>query len=221
MSIKNVHLNKLLKAFYLPENKLTSLLRDDIRSEIAKKNGLSTSGGEFYTPFWSDAKAHILGTNDLATMTASRIAANDRRKRLYPLLRDGFLDWWQFRRRWSNQPFSFHEFAPKSKHEFEELGATVKVENVVGLTIGDQSNRIIYPYFFEEPTVIDSMARLGLWLMSVALPEHHSEEMRILDIMRGKSYSSSDVSLTGNEESEFVFQYKRIIVRWEELWEDY
>jgi hypothetical protein len=221
MSIKHIQLDKLLKAFFLPENKRIALLRDDIRSEIAKEQGSDSGGGNFYTPFWSNAKEHIHGTADLRLKTAQRIEMNERRRRLYPLLQNGFLHWWENKRRWTNVDFVVDDVAPKGRYRFDDLDAIVKVENLVSVSIGENRKRLIYPYFYEEPIVNDAMSRLGLWLMSEALPGHGPGDMRILDIPRSNANSIGDLPLRGDEEAQFIFHYERLIDLWEQLREEY
>ena len=100
MSMRRVHLRKLLKIIYLPEVPRRSALRADIREDRARAaDGGGGGGGDFYGPFWSDAKRHVFGVHDLHAATNGRIAGNCRRQNLYPQLRDGFLLWWDRRRR--------------------------------------------------------------------------------------------------------------------------
>ena len=99
MSIKKINLRKLLQAFGLPENKVTSMLRQDIRNEIAKENGTNSDGGDFHVPFWADAKDFALSGADLNLSTEARIISNKSRKRLYPKLHNGFMNWWKNKRR--------------------------------------------------------------------------------------------------------------------------
>ena len=89
--IANSKLSQRLVAFGSPEAKQVSMLRSDIRSEIAKENGQSNGGGDFHVPFWSDAKSYVLNGTDLASRTETRVASNKQRKRLYPSLHDGFI----------------------------------------------------------------------------------------------------------------------------------
>lgn len=221
MSIKTIHLNTLLKAFQLPNNELTTFLRADIRREIAKENGGNTGGGDFYAPFWSDVKHHVAGNCDLHEETGRRIIANDRRNRLYPLLRDGFINWWDNKRRWRNEPFGFQPLRVKARYRIEELDAIVKVENLLGLSIGEQDNRLIYPYLYESPELNDQISRLGLWLLSTALSEYNKQDMRLLDVIRSNSYAVSDMSFQGTERAEFILNFERIINKWERLKSEY
>ncbi|MEK9971455.1 MAG: hypothetical protein VW600_20140, partial [Ferrovibrio sp.] len=94
MALNHIHLHKLLRILFLEPNKRQSELRDDIRTEIAKEAGAETSGGDFYVPFWADVKQHVFGSANLIELVAARIEANHQRRNLYPLLRDGFLLWW-------------------------------------------------------------------------------------------------------------------------------
>ena len=99
-------MRKLLKAFALPDNKLTSLLREDIRQDKAKEKGEFNGGGDFHGPFWADAKNFILNGTDLKELTQIRVNANPRRKRLYPALLNGFMSWWNNNRRFGKNIFS-------------------------------------------------------------------------------------------------------------------
>ena len=176
MSIRKIHLRKLLKAFNEPENKKITLLRNDIRSEIKKLEGKSSGGGDFHVPFWSDAKGHASGEIDLSIATFNRIAKDAKKGRLYPELRDGFLEWWHNKRRTRNEPITAFPYTVKRRFEIPDLDAIVKVENLLSILIGNpesgpQGKRIIYPYFSEDPILDEQTARLGLWLLSVALPE--------------------------------------------------
>ena len=226
MSIRNIHLRKLLRAFNEPENRKITLLRGDIRSELKKRSGLSSKGGDFHGPFWSDAKNHASGEIDLSIATLDRIAKNEARGRLYPELTEGFLEWWHNKRRTRNEPISAFPYTVKKRYAIDELDAVVKVENLLSIMIGDpdsglQGKRLIYPYFSEEPVLDEKTARLGLWLLSEALPEYDSEDLRILDVMRARAFSLMEFPLTGIEENEFKKKYGMLIDEWEALSEQY
>ena len=96
MSFELIGLGKLLNAMYATKADRISLLRTDIRTGIEKAKGHSASkGGDFHIPFWADAKDHVAGELDLRVITEQRIAAHKGPARLYPMLRDGFLLWWE------------------------------------------------------------------------------------------------------------------------------
>ncbi|MFC1674036.1 hypothetical protein ACFL12_07850 [Pseudomonadota bacterium] len=222
MAIDNINLRKLLGLFYLPPNKLKTELRKDIYQENKKKEGGDGGGGDFHIPFWSDAKAHVAGTHDLSLLTQDRIEKNRRsRFRLYPLLRDGFLQWWNEKRRWSNQEFELLQGSVKGRHQLPELDATVKVENILALKIDDDTHRLIYPYFKEEPRLQPEGARIGLWLLNATMNDYHVEDMRILDVLRSQSFSTSEFPLQGNEEELFISKYSYILEMWEDLKKEY
>jgi hypothetical protein len=105
MSLRKVSLRKALKLFGLPENKLISALRDDIRTEMRKQDSDDSGGGDFHIGFWRDAKDHATHKFDLTAATLIRIDSNKGRQRLYPALRVGFLQWWDEFRRLSNEDF--------------------------------------------------------------------------------------------------------------------
>lgn len=205
---------------FLPEGKRRSALRQDIREELAKKAGLESGGGDFYVPFWADARAHVFGTGDLRSSVEDRIAANGRRTNLYPRLRDGFLQWWNERRRWTNEPFRLGQQL-KSHVEFADLQAIVKIESVLSVQDAHSIEHYVYPYFFPEPILSVEAARLGLWLLIDALPQVPATEIRILDIIRGQTFSIDRTPLLGSEEEEFKQRYRRLLREREALLDDY
>ena len=136
MSVRMIHLRKLLKLMYLAPNRRVSALRADIRDDIARESGDPGSGGDFYGPFWSDAKAHVFGSAYLPEMVQVRIAANSGRANLYPQLRDGFLLWWNERRRWTNEPFrqtdAIKPFIPSKSSTLTSKSQTLCVFAMLG-----------------------------------------------------------------------------------------
>ena len=217
MSIHSMNLNKLLKLYSLNEKKTITALREDIRAEIRKENGLDSDGGDFYVPFWSDAKDHVAGKLDLSEKTKARIAKNPRCARLFPQLATGFLTWWLEKRRWSNLSFQFVAKSVKGHADFENIEARIRVGGLMSLKVGDDSFRLIYPYFCKDAALQDETARIGLWLMQEALGEHSIEDMRILDVMRAKSFAVRDYPLQGNEAELFEAHFQRLTKKWGDL----
>lgn len=221
MSILNVQLRKLLQLFYANDRLRRSLLLDDIRSDARKEGGGKRSkGGDFYGPFWADAKDHVMGTVDLTRQTEIRIAANPRRARLYRLLRDASLNLFEERLRWTNKPPVIRIESLNGQFEIAEVAATVRVQNVwlarVGGDLGELSY-LIYPYFSEEPSLPDEGARLGLWAMSAALSGQPLDYARIVDLLRQGLFSSTNRRLPGNERDIFLGRYQALILERERL----
>ncbi|WP_158916061.1 hypothetical protein [Caulobacter sp. S45] len=211
MSFELIGLGKLLNAMYATKADRISMLRSDIRDERKKASGYSSSkGGDFYGPFWADAKNHISGEVDLRASTASRISSNGRRDRLYTMLRDGFLLWWEENRRQRNEAFTTIDDHIKSRYEAKGLG-TIKVENTLSFTIGEDGHRVVYPYFCEDPSLSEEAARLGLWAMSQSITTYELKDMRILDVIKGRTFSNIDTPLIGNEEVIFLHRYSAIL----------
>ncbi|MEL7252790.1 MAG: hypothetical protein AAGL23_01345 [Pseudomonadota bacterium] len=211
----------MLVAFGSTDAKQTSMLRSDIRAEIAKESGQMNGGGDFHVPFWSDAKNYVLNGTDLELHTETRVASNKQRKRLYPKLQNGFMDWWNNKKRFSNEKIVPYPTEIKARFNVEGLDATVKIENFLGLLVAGNEKRLIYPYFSEEPSLSEQNARLGLWLILKAFPNHPIDDFRILDVLRGMSYSPKDCQWQGNEEATFGLLYSKLLNRWEELKAEY
>lgn len=205
---------------FLDERQLTSALRDDIREERAREHGVSSAGGDFYGPFWADAKAHVFGRSDLTDTTAERIAVNNRRRNLYPRLRDGFLQWWNERRRWTNAPFTEIP-VPTSQLKISGQDVTVKVDCVLAVKDGVREDHYVYPYWFETPVISDESARVALWFLTQALPQIDPGEIRLLDVMRGQNFAIERNPFQGNEAGIFSRRLERLVSARERLRSEY
>jgi hypothetical protein len=93
--------------------------------------------------------------------------------------------------------------------------------NTLSITVGDTGHRIIYPYVCEDPGLCDEAARLGLWLMSKSIKRYALQDMRLLDIIRGRSFSTLDTPLAGNDEKLFAEKYKALVSEWNALRAEY
>jgi hypothetical protein len=217
MTIKVINLNKLLKLFALPENKLISELRDDLRGERDKLLKKSSGGGHFHHPWWDAAKDHAVGLCDLAEQTEVLIEIAGGRKRLYRLLTKSYLQWLDRLRRSTNRPIGWVEEKIHTHYTVPGMDLTVKVDNLLALKVGEDHHRLVYPYFTEEPTLSEKWARVGLWLLRNALSEFDITEMEILDILRARSFSGGAVFLKGDEEALFARRYGEIASLWHEL----
>lgn len=220
MALNRIHLRQLLKVLFLPPNERRAEIRRDIREEIAKSSGLNSSGGDFYVPFWADAKRHVFAVGDLHDMVSQRISANPRRTKLYPHLRDGFLLWWNSRRRWTNEPFRPGQLL-KARFPFPGLDAIIKIDNILSVRDGLGDEHIVYPYFAPSPILSNEAARLGLWLLIRAFPTVPPGEIRILDVIRGQTFSLDRTSLHGDEEEEFRRRYISILEERKRLRDEY
>jgi len=219
MSIEKIQLRKLLRLFYATDPKRRSILRADIYGDIKKEadeDEDEDGGGDFHVPFWADAKRHVDGAVDLLSQTKMRIEKNERRRNLYPQLAAGFLKWWNEKRRWRNEKFIFIKDV-KGRVQFPKLNGIVRVENLLPLRIDGQFARIVYPYFSDVPVLPDEGARLGLWLMHEALPNYPLEDLRLLDVLRSKSFGIIDVPLHGDERHLFEVKYESVLSEWKKL----
>lgn len=222
MTILSIPLRKLIQLFFAEKPLRIRKLRDDIRTDRRKEDGEDAEGGDFFGPFWADAKKHVLGDGYLPDLTTQRISKNLRRERLYRASQRGFLGWWNERRRWRNEPLSPLAVPARAKLLLPALGATVKVDNLMGLDSGSDFERLIYPYFAEEPVLPREGVRLTLWAMREALPsDFRLEDMRVLDVMRSASFGTLDEAIVGDEAHKFELRYRQLIAEWETLKKDY
>jgi hypothetical protein len=218
MSFDSIGLGKLLNALYASKSQRIALLRTDIRNDIkrAKASSGKKKGGDFYVPFWADAKRHVAGKLDLRAVTPERTTKNKTRERLYPLLSKGFLLWWEEKRRLRNVPFTLIDENVKARYQAPGLG-TVKVDNTLAFTVGEDGHRIVYGYFCEDPALSDEAARLGLWVMSQCIKGYALKDLRLLDVLQGRSFSALDTPLHGDEAALFAKKYGALLDEWRDL----
>ncbi len=219
MSFRLIGLGKVLRAMYAGKSQRRAMLRADIRREQAKAKpslGPKKKGGDFYVSFWADARGHVAGDVDLRLVTEERVKANTvSRKRLYPKLKDGFLLWWEENRRLRNVKFATITDNLKSRYDTE--AGIIKVESLLAFTVGDDGHRIVYPYLFEEPELSEEAARLALWVMHQCVAKYELEDFRVLDVIRGRSYSVIETPLRGDEERLFRENYLLLLEEWDTL----
>jgi hypothetical protein len=222
MSITKINLRKLLRLFLADEKQQRALLREDIRNDRRRASALSggSGGGDFYVQFWADVKAHAAGESDIRDQTAIRIGAKSGRARLYPILRDAFLEMWNERMRFRNEPFEFVSESVKAQLVLDGLNATIKIENTAAIRTWDGSHRLMYPYFSERPALSEQGARLGFWALNEALPQYAIEDFRIIDFQRRAYFRPADVVMKGDEGTEFLQRYDALLREWRKLRDD-
>lgn len=220
MSLEDIHLRKILKIMYLEGGQRVSALRTDIRETIARAQGGGDGGGDFYGPFWRDAKDHAFNITDLREQTRIRIDSNPGRANLYGRLRDGFLLWWDERRRWTNEPF-VPAASLKTTIRLPGIDANIKVANILSVRDGHDEEHFVYPYWFPTPPLTEESARLALWGLSVAFPRVAPNELRVLDIIRGQTFSLDRNPLQGNEADIFRRRFQNALQQWQALRREY
>lgn len=219
MALELIHLRKLIKLCYLTPNRQIAEVRSDIRLEIARERGDLEGGGDFHSPFWRDAREHAFHREDLHANVESRIEANGARLRLYPRLRDGFLNWWNDTRRWTNEPFLQIE-APHTRFQFGELG-TIKIEGILAVRDAGAAEHYVYPYFAEAPTLSEEAGRVALWVIREALPHLDASNFVVLDVLRGRPFTLDRYPLTGNEQDILRRRYAGLLEMRDRLLPEY
>ncbi len=216
MPVDRINLRKLLQLFYADPRQQRSLLLADISNERKRMDG-DGDGGDFYGPFWADAKDHAAGRSDIRQTTNARVATNKGRRRLYPILAECFLAILAEKMRWRNERFEFVPESIKARLRFPELAAETKIENTAGVKIWDGSYRIIYPYFSEAPTLPAEGVRLGFWALAEALPDYRPDDFRIVDFHRRAYFRAAETTMIGDERNLFTRRYDALLKQWRKL----
>lgn len=219
MSIETLHLRKLLQLLYVNPARQISLLRAEIRADLAKEEGRPIAGGDFYGPFWSDVNDHVFGRRDIRDAVEDRVESNDRRARLYPALAEGFLKWWDQERRWTNEPFSPTR-APSTVITIDD-SLRIKISNILAVRDARGVDRFVYPYFSEQPSLKSEPARVGLWILKRAFVALPAEHFRVLDVLRGKIFSLDRNPLEGDEALALDRRFRNLVEVYEALRAEY
>lgn len=217
MSIELIHLRKLLKFCCLDDDRARSALRREAYEDRRRVEFPSEGGGDFHAPFWSDAKNHVSHGLDLEEATDIRVERNYRRSRLYPLMKDRFLDWWRDEQRTTNQVLRPIEENVHARHAFDDLGIVVKVDNLLSLKVEANHHRLIYPYFTESPALSATWGRVGLWIMGETLSQWSIHDAVILDLHRTRSFSTATHPMNGDEREILVNRVRVLRDIWDEL----
>ncbi len=209
--MERLGLGKLLEAMYAAKPRVRKLVRDDIRQEAKKSAGVPRAkGGDFYVPFWADAKAHAAGQADLRKQSLIRIAQLKGRERIFTQLTEGFLRWWEEKRRYRNEPVSVEPSPSIPPLALSDIGV-VKIENTLAINVEGDGPRLLYPYFRPEPPLCDEAARVALWALLHADTGMPPTSLRILDVCRGRSFSLGDTPLRGDEERLLCDGYAKLL----------
>lgn len=223
MSLHTARLSKILKIAYADDRLSRKDIFDDVSEYIRKENNpekASSGGGDFHGVLWAAFKDCIFeyDPDSFDQIVKALIDANSRRKRLFPPLAQGLKSWGLEKQRWMNEEIKRIK-SPTGTITVDGLDIALKVNNILALEIVGKGNRYIYPYFSEEPTVTKEAARVALWQLHQTLPDLDINEIRILDVMRGKSYSVADVPFVGDEQTLFEHHIKSIMQRWDKRYQ--
>ncbi len=218
MSLHTARLSKILKIAYAPEKMVRKDIFDDVSGTIRKENNPDTierGGGDFHGVLWAAFKDQIFeeAPESFEEAVETLILSNPRRKRLFPALAAGLKSWGLEKRRWINEDIKRIK-SPTGTICVEGQDVAFKVNNILALEIVGKSNRYIYPYFSEEPALSNEAARVALWQIHMALPDIDINEFRLLDVMRGRSFSIAEVPFAGNEQVLFEQHATRIMNQW-------
>lgn len=220
MSLELIHLRKALKFCMLDDDRARSALRREAYEDRRRHEQPGEGGGDFFVPFWSDAKAFAIHGDDLEIATTMRIERHGGRRRLYSILCPQFIDWWNRFEGAMNEPLVPLDENVHARHEFEELGITLKVDNLLALRIDRDRHRLIYPYFSERPALSTRWARVGLWAISETLDGFRPQDMVLLDVQRARSFSVREIDLRGDEEAIFTERMAELQDIWDEIVEE-
>ncbi|WP_417321515.1 hypothetical protein [Erythrobacter aureus] len=217
MSLEIIHLRKALKFCMLDDDRAFSALRREAYEDRRRQESSGEGGGDFFGPFWSDAKRFAIDGDDLVAATGRRIEVHEGRARLYPILCERFSDWWRRFEGAMNEPLVPLGESVHARLQFDDLDVTIKVDNLLSFQIDRERHRLIYPYFSEAPPLSQRWARIGLWVMAEALNRFRPQDMVILDAQRGRSFSLRELDFRGDEEDIFMDRMAELRVLWDNI----
>jgi hypothetical protein len=217
MAMDRLSLARFLELLQLPQPRRLKLIERDARKALYEERfGKLSDGGDFYGPFWADAKRSAVDRGFcLKSATDERISSNKSRRRLYPHLLEGFETGWT-----SLKASSFGEAAlslvmrlavyVKGSEEEDHIRAT----NVLAVTESDRSLHITYPYFSKDVKLGMRHARLGLGVLRQGFATAQPKTVAILDVLHGSIYIDSGEDIGDPEHKELVDRYDAVMREW-------
>jgi hypothetical protein len=218
MALDRLSLSRFLELLQLPHaRRLRAIERDARRSVYEEKYGKGSSdGGDFYGPFWADAKRSVVDeVFDLAEATDERIASNKSRRRLYPILRTGFEAGWTTLR--DSRPIaSTLRLIPKLAVTVKgsEAEDHLRATSVLAVQDPDKILHITYPYFSKDQRLGQRHARLGLSILKQGFAPAKPRTVAILDVLRGKSFVAEDIGSDDSGKDELIDRYDAVMREW-------
>jgi hypothetical protein len=216
MAIDRLPLGKLLELIQRPRASRLKIIERDARQSIIKeKLKLNVGGRDFYGDFWADAKLSISKEDfDLNAAIAERIKANRSRRRLYPLLLNGFQRAWSSIRDATTVPVPARLAYGVTAAALKNDDASVSISNLLVIRGGDRFSSVTYPYFSKDFALGTRTARLGLSVLKHSFPDNDNAEFALMDVLRGNVFFASGAEFTGSEDDQLDERYQAILREW-------
>lgn len=219
MAMDRLSLSRFLELMQLPHaRRLRMIERDARRAVYVEQFGKDADGGggDFYGPFWADAKRSAVDDSfDLASATVERIASNKSRRRLYPVLLNGFESGWAVLRqaRISGGVITLVSnlaVTLKGSEGEDRLRAT----NALSVQEAGTHLHITYPYFSKDVGLGTRHARLGLAVLKQGFASAKPKTVAILDVLRGNLFVGDEVIEDSSAREQVVERYDAVMREW-------
>lgn len=217
MTMDRLSLARFLELLQLPQpRRLKAIERDARRAVYGERFGKASDGGDFYGPFWSDAKRSAVEREFcLASATSDRIARNKARRRLYPQLLIGFQQGWNSLRS--------SRITEAALELVSRLSVTIKgseaedhihASNVLAVREPIGSLHITYPYFSKDVGLGERHARVGLRVLRQGFATAKPQSVAMLDVLRGNLFVDPGSEIESSARAELVDRYDAVMREW-------
>jgi hypothetical protein len=217
MTMDRLSLARFLELLQLPHARRLKVIERDARKAVfADRFGKSSDGGDFYGPFWSDAKRSAVEREfSLAAATADRIARNKSRRRLYPQLLRGFEQGWRGLRT--------SRITAATLELVTRLSVTIKgseeedyihASNVLAVKEPRGVLHIAYPYFSKDVGLGVRHAKVGVRVLRQGFARAKPESVAMLDVLRGNLFVGADGEVDTSARDELVDRYDAVMREW-------
>jgi hypothetical protein len=218
MPMDRLSLMRCVELFQFPLERRLRKIKQDARKSLVKElpGDREDGGGDFYSEFWADAKEKVANDDfDLFRSTYERITKNKSKRRLYPILLNGFAKGWDTIRERLEIKGKFSVVRGiTTEIEGSSKTDSVVVKNTLTIRTEDKRLHIIYPYFSKDVALGARHAGMAIAAMQEGFEKTAPDNIVIFDVLRGTVFFDKEADLPPGGSSVLIERYDAVMREW-------
>lgn len=218
MPMDKLSLMRCIELFQLPLEHRLRKIKQDARKSLVKElpGDKDEGGGDFYSEFWKDAKEKVANDDfDIVRSTYERISKSKSKRRLYPILLNGFVRGWDsIRERLEIKGRISVIRGITTEIEGSSTTDSVVVKNTLSLRTEDKRLHIIYPYFSKDVALGIRHACMAIAAMQEGFEKKSPDNIVIFDVLRGTVFFDKESDLPPGGAAALIERYDGVMREW-------
>lgn len=218
MPMDRISLMRCIELFQFPLERRLRKIKQDARKSLLKElpRDKDEGGGDFYSEFWADAKAKAANDDfDLFGSTHERILKNKSKRRLYPILLQGFVRGWDaIREKLEIRGKISVIRGITAEIEGSSEADSVIIKNTLTIRTEDKRLHIIYPYFSKDEALGVRHAGMAIAAMQDGFEKTNPDNIVIIDVLRGTVFFDKEADLPPGGASALIEKYDAVMREW-------